>query len=398
MTMRIGDKSRRPCSSGARAPEGQRPGRTLGTTTSIALALLLFALSAPALAGTARPVSPQHDGNAMNPVWSPDGTQLSYEVSHSAEKYTELFLLTVDGGGEERIGPPAGAGGLGGRFLDRRQVNHEFTWAPGGQLYAFASSGSDDDFDLYIKGVTVPIGTDEKEGGASFSGDGRYIAYCSAASGDGDLYLLDIYALEDPPTRITWGTGLDFYADWSPDGMSLAYTAMSEEGSNIRLIEDVFEARTSDKRLTAWSSTQIKPSWSPDGKWVAFYSNHDKEDRKRFDLYVVQAAGAEPFKVLADVIPGERSGPAWTPDSRGLVAVRDDANAGDPLVRVDLGSGAMRVIASGTVNNAEPTVHGRATDGNWKVAFVSQGVKGSETQAWRRVWVVDIPAASRHGR
>ena len=369
--------------------------RTLALASS---ALLLLAMTAPALAGAARPVSPHHEGNAMNPVWSPDGTRISYEIAHSAEKYTELFLLTVDGGGEERIGPPAGAGGLGGRFLDRRQVNHEFTWAPSGQLYAFASSGSDDDFDLYIKGVTVPIGTEDKEGGAVFSADGRYIAYCSAATDDGDLYLLDIYALEKPPTRITWGSGLDFYADWSPDGLSLVYTAMSEEGSNIRLISDVFDPKDHDTRLTAWSSTQIKPSWSPDGKWVAFFSNHGKDDRTRFDIYVVQVAGGEPFKVIADVIPGERSGPAWTPDSRALITVRDDPNSGDPVVRVDLGSGAVRVIETGTVNNAEPAVYGRATDGNWKVAFVSQGIKSGDTQAWRRVWVVDIPATSRRGR
>jgi Tol biopolymer transport system component len=368
------------------------------TLAGASLALLLFAIATPALAGGARPVSPEHDGNAMNPVWSPDGTLLSYEVAHSAEKYTELFLLTVDGGGEQRIGPPAGAGGLGGRFLDKRQVNHEFTWAPGGQLYAFASSGSDDDFDLYIKGVTVPIGTEDKEGGASFSSDGRYIAYCSAATGDGDLYLLDIYALEEAPTRITWGSGLDFYAAWSPDGMSLAYTAMSEEGSNIRLISDAFNARDTDTRLTAWTSTQIKPSWSPDGKWVAFFSNHGKDDRTKFDVYAVQAAGGEPFKVLADVVPGERNGPAWTPDSRSIVAVRDDPNAGDPIVRVDLGGGVARTLDTGTANNGEPTVFGRATDGNWKVAFVSQGIKSSDTQAWRRVWVVDMAASSRRGR
>lgn len=366
-------------------------------TLTLAVALLLPPLS-PARAQTARPVSPEHDGNAMNPVWSPDGSQIAYEVAHSTEKYTELFLLRLQGGAEDRIGPPAGAGGVGGRFMDRRQVDHEFAWAPGGQLYAFSSSGSDDEFDVYIKGVTVPIGTDVKDGGPAFSSDGRYIAWCSASTGDGDLYLLDIYALEEKPRRLTWGSGLDFYADWSPSGMQMVYTAMSEGGSNIRRISDALKPKDTDKALTTWASTQIKPSWSPDGRWIAFYSNHDNDETGRFDVWVVQAEGGEPWEVVAGVVPGERGGPAWTPDSAAIVAVRNDPNRGDPLVRADLATGAVQEIATGTVNNAEPAVWGRAGDATWKVAFVSQGVRSSQTQAWRRVWVVDIPGAAKPGR
>ncbi len=363
--------------------------------TRLLTPLLLTALLLPAFAaaGGARVISTEHDGNAMNPVWSPGGGQIAYEVAHAQEKYTELFLLTVDGGGEERVGPPAGSG-LGGRFMDRRQVNHELAWSPNGQLYAFSSSGSDDEFDVWIKGVTVAIGTEEKEGGPTFSADGRFLAYCSAATGAGDLYLLDIYALEEPPTRLTDNPGLDFYAVWSPSGNDLAYTAMTEDGANIEVLGDA-TGRPTPRSLTKWKGTQLKPSWSPDGRWIAFFSNHGRDDRTRFDLYVVQSAGGEPFKVATDVIPSERRGPVWTPDSGGLIAIKNDPNAGDPLVRLDLSSGSETPIDTGTVNNAEPALHGRAGDGTWRVAFVSQGVKSSETQAWRRVWVVDIPARTR---
>ena len=109
----------------------------------------------------------------------------------------------------------------------------------------------------------------------------------------------------------------------------------------------------------------------------------------------MQAQGGEPFKAVTDVIPSERTGPVWTPDSGGLVAVRNDPNAGDPLVRVNLGTGTSIEIATGTVNNAEPALYGRSGDGSWRLAFVSQGVKSSEDQAWRRVWAIDIPARSR---
>lgn len=360
--------------------------------------LLLSSLPALALAADARRVSPEAAGNAMDPVWSPDGATLVYEVAHPQEKYTELFMLRVESGTTELVTPPAGAGGLGGRFGDRRQVNHEFSWSPTGQLYAFSSSGTDDEFDVWLKGVTVPIGTEEKEGGAVFSADGRHLAYCSAATGDGDLYLLDIYALEDPPTRLTTGTGLDFYATWAPEGPTLAYTAMSESGTNIHVIGDVQRAAETERAITRWPSTQLKPSFSPDGRWLAFFSNHDNEDRTQFDIYAVQVAGGEPFKVAADVIPSERRGPVWTPDSNGLIAVRNDPNQGDPLIRVDIGAGTARIIQTGTVNNAEPAIFGRLDSSTWSVAFVSQGVRGSDEQAWRRVWVVDIQASSRRGR
>ncbi len=355
------------------------------------LLLSLSLLPSLALAGSALPVSQERQANAMDPRLSPDGRRLSFEVSHAQEKYTELFVVSADGGAEETVQPSASAGGLGGRFMDRRQVNHEFTWAPNGQLWAFSSSGVDDEFDVWVRGVTVPLGGDDKEGGPAFSADGRYLVWCSASTGDGDLYLADIYALEKPPAQLTTSPGLDFYATFSPQGTRLAYSAMTEDGANIHVIEDPLDPARSNRALTRWKSNQLKPSWAPDGSKLAFYSNHGRESG--FDVYVVDLAGGTPRKLIEGVVPNERRGPPWTPDSREVVAVRDDPNAGDPLVRVSVATGASETIDTGTVNNAEPSVAAQLVNGRIRVAFVSQGRRGDQKQDWRRVWRIDLSVA-----
>ena len=362
-------------------------------STSLVAVLLVMA-PCSALASPARPLSPDRDGNAIDPQWSPDGRSIAYEVTNAQKKVTDLYLMQLSGS-EEQIRPAAGASGLSGRFVERGQVNHEFAWSPTGQLYAFASSGRDDDFDLYLKTVTTPIGSEDKEGGASFSADGRMLAYCSAATGEGDLYLLDIYGLEQPPTRLTFSPGLDFYAIWSPQGARLAYAAMTESGANIHVIDDISRPKETNRALTQWKSNQIKPSWSPDGSWIAFYSNHEKKDHTSFDAYLVKVAGGRPFRVASNVVPSERRGPAWSPDGKQLVLVRNDPNLGDPLILVDIATETERVLPTGTANNGEVSLLADERTGTWRIAFVSQGKRGSEGQVWKRVWVYDLVEAAR---
>lgn len=359
---------------------------------SLLLLLLPFLLlPSAAAAGSAAPISQERQANAMDPRLSPDGRRVSYEVAHAQEKYTELFVMSADGGSEESVQPSASAGGLGGRFMDRKQVNHEFTWAPNGQLWAFSSSGNDDDFDIWIRGVTVPLGGEDKEGGPAFSADGRHLVWCSASTGDGDLYLADIYSLESPPTQLTTSPGLDFYPVFSPAGGKLAYAAMTEGGANIHVIEDLTEPARTNRVLTRWKANQLKPSWAPDGRSLAFFSNHERESG--FDLYVVELAGGTPKKIVSGVVPNERRGAPWTPDGREILVVLDDPNAGDPLVRVVVATGTVTVVDTGTVNNAEPAVATSLVDGRIRVAFVAQGRRGDSKQGWRRVWRMDLPVA-----
>lgn len=354
---------------------------------SLAALVPATALGGPA----ARVLGPENAGHAVNPQLSPDGARVVYEVTYPQEKFTELWSVDVVSGTHERVRPSLASSGLGGRGADRRQVNHEFAFSPKGDLHAFASSGHDEEFDIWIAGVSVPIGSDQKEGGVVFAPDGRSIVYCSARSGEGDLYLHDLYALEKPPTPITSrADGLEFYATFAPAGSRLAYVAMGEQGATLRVIDDITRASKTDRAAVKLSGSSLKPSFSPDGKWIAFFSNADNDESTRFDLWLVPAAGGEPFRAVRGVLPPERHGPAWLPDSTGIVVVLADPNLGDPLARLDLATLRAEPIPTGTVNNGEPDVRRDARTGQWRLVFTTQGERGSEGQGWRRTWLIDL--------
>jgi len=146
--------------------------------------------------------------------------------------------------------------------------------------------------------------------------------------------------------------------------------------------------RPLERELTRWRSTQTRPSWSPDGRRIAFFSNHRQPDR--FDLYVLAVEGSSPPRLLVkDVLPPERHGPAWTPDGRSLVVALEQPRRLDPLVVVDVGSGVVRTLETGTVNNQEPEVGLR--QGRPYLVFSAQGREGDSERMWRRIYGGFLP-------
>src|SRR4029077_4366101 len=141
------------------------------------------------------------------------------------------------------------------------------------------------------------------------------------------------------------------YPQWSPDGKRLAVIHGSNENHDVYVLEPGRNPPVPPKALRPWNYDDLRPMWSPDGTRVAFYTNYNPAgDPKTWAIAVVAAAGSDPTEgkgargggggadptegkglgarvVATGVVPDVERGPAWMPDSRRIVYVRDDRQA-----------------------------------------------------------------------
>ena len=340
-------------------------------------------------AGGALPFSPAYEGNCQAPKWSPDGSRLAYEVNYHDLKVVEQYVQ-APGSDPVKVEPVAvGSSGLTAGFSGGppQTVVHELTWSPTSlNTLLTSASGTDRDYDLYLETGSPIAAHPGADGGAAWSPDGRYIAFSSARSGQGDVYLLAVEDLSAEPRQITGDpTSSELYVSWSPDSKSLAFVGHTRTGDNVYLVPDVDYPAPAP--ITTWSRTQTRPSFSPDGSQLAFYSNHD--DAGRFDLYVMALPSGKPRLQIEGVVMNH-DGPQWSPDGQSIVYVKDDDDAYDPVYTVVVGNPASATpIATGTVGNGDLDVV-VGTDGRTYLAVAAQGREDEATKDFKRVYVMPL--------
>jgi len=361
--------------------------------TRLVLLSSLLLLCSAAHAGEAKEIAARAGANVQRPTWSPDGRQLSYEANFHDRKVIELFVGDPRTGAFRRILPVAAssstiASGFGGSSSGGGgKVAHELTWSPPnlGRFVYTASSGSND-YDIYtMTGGTLAAGPGA-DGAAAWSPDGQHIAFTSARTGEGDLYLIHVPSVGAPPKRLTrTPTSSELFAVWAPDSQRLAFVGKGERGDHLFLLSSL---TGSPVQLTDWTGTQTGPSFSPDGQKIAFYANKDSRDR--FDLFVVDArAGARPVRVATDVVVNPQ-GPAWTPDSSQLVFVCNDDEAYDPICAAPATAGTTpKRLDLGTVGHGDLDLV-QASDGALWLAFVAQGRTVDDERDFKRLFVAQV--------
>ena len=229
--------------------------------------------------------------------WSPDGSQILFDLSVGKIGTPPVGLYSVDADGHrvrEVVDP-----------IENSAFSDFFGRYTGSMMY----------FDI--------------------SPDGSKVAYSSCRYSTGSNFELMVSDLDGTETRRLTDNGhVDNYPVWSPDGARIAsISSRAAEGehdsANYRLY--TMAADGSDVRLLApgaddpsFAAGPHPPRWSPDGERLAFVVyEYDGDWEVGRSVYTVGAGGSELAKVAGTV-----SGPAWSPDGERIAVAALEGEEG----------------------------------------------------------------------
>jgi hypothetical protein len=220
------------------------------------------------------------------PSWSPDGTQIVFDVNSFDDPHPEggnfdIYVSNADGTDPVR--------------LTAEKVDHSPVWSPDGAQIA------------YVRGW-----------------DERAQIWVMNADGSGSHQVSD-------------RRGPNLFPSWSPDGTEIAFVSL--DGSNADIY--VMNADGSNvERLTDDSAHEDQPAWSPDGRQLAFTS----EGGGNPGIYVMSPDGTGVTHVLDDPDPANL-GFAWSPDGTkmAVVSIRGPGNDRNVYV-LDVATGELTAI------------------------------------------------------
>ena len=147
------------------------------------------------------------------PVWSPDGKRILIQSDRGSPGVFNLFSLPADGGVAERLTTSAHSQWPTGV-------------SPDGGLVAFTQANSRSDADIWIlplegeRTARVFVQSPFWEDGASFSPDGRFLAYDSDESGRPEVY---VQAFPAPGWRRQVSADGGRLPVWSRDGREIYF-------------------------------------------------------------------------------------------------------------------------------------------------------------------------------
>ncbi len=172
-------------------------------------------------------------------------------------------------------------------------------------LFRFWSSRSEVSPQRTLTRVTFDPGL---QIGATWSPDGRYLAFASNRGGKFDIWVQQING--GAPVQVTKGPSANWEPDWSPDGKYIAYR--SEEGDGSIFIEPAIGGAGFARKVASFGHY---PRWSPDGSRILFQSMKFGLSSKIFSVEISNP------EVVHEVLPEVTShayimSAAWHPDGK----------------------------------------------------------------------------------
>ena len=323
--------------------------------------------------------------NESNLSWSKNGRYLSYENVNMGHR--SIFIRELNGKSQQNltVQKQRRSNFLEGLLSPNiHSYNSGLTWSKSEQQYAFMSNGGVGEYNIYVGSVEdepeVTAQSPSKDGYARWNPEKPELAFVSARSGRGDIYVLDIDESEVSP--VSKSQYPDLFPEWLPDGNGIIYSSGTSSRHQITYVRrDKNKRWMKPQALTNWSSDNLRPKVSPDGNWVAFYGSTSEN---RWNIYVLplnfRAAldmDRDKYLIAEDVIIDLNTGPAWTPEGSQLFYVRRDPDRFNPIYSYNLRTGRSFYINTKTMMNRDLIVSAlgvlsfRAQVGAWDKVFVA---------------------------
>ncbi|MGH7552690.1 MAG: BamA/TamA family outer membrane protein, partial [Longimicrobiales bacterium] len=165
--------------------------------------------------------------------------------------------------------------------------------------------------------------------GASFSPDGRYLAFAAQSGGQDALYLYDVQR-KKVAKKLRFDLNGISNPSWSPDSRRIVFTGL--DGGLSDLFVTDLNGRL--ERLTRDRFADLLPAWSPDGRTIAFTTDRGGQTELETLTYGNYRVVLMDVETRAMVMPplqedGKNINPQWAPDSRSLVWVNDRTGTND---------------------------------------------------------------------
>jgi Tol biopolymer transport system component len=219
---------------------------------------------------------------SMNPVWSPDSESLLMS-SNREDNVGNIYRMRVDGSDErpERLAPSEQ-----GQTMQSVSIDGVIAWLQNGDIWTLPPGGEPAPF----------FTSDAQEAYATFSGDGRWLAYSSRTTDstrDGDLY---IRPYPGPGRAILIASGRSSASAWSRDSTQLYFIETDRDTSTVRMmVADITNGVPSPVRplIDPWPyrTTVVSRNFDvlEDGSFItSIGSSQDNNDTELEDLAVAE--------------------------------------------------------------------------------------------------------------
>jgi len=252
------------------------------------------------------------EGDKDQPVWSPDGSQITYTAPGGAGNGLDIWVMDADGSNQQNITNHAGD-------------EYDPAWMPDGSMIAFTHHLRDaGNTPIYALIWIKPEGThrerlstDFVEWDPTFSPDGKWLLYVISAQSH------DYFYFRGSHDGFTSPRGFDLRAlfgefgkvsdpAWAPFGNQFAYTEHTSLGDNIILVTyneiQINGVHQPAEYILTDTNAETDAAWSPNGHWLAFTSTRDMGDS---EVYLMTTTGRPQINLTAR--DGIDRSPDWLP-------------------------------------------------------------------------------------